>query len=145
MGVRIDPVTGNVTGASGSMGGGWPEVTTEQRELAKDRASWLLAEKIHDWAKKPEGGKWFSRWSINLTKEQMEIVTRGCALGIFKKDEHKEYWRHTPITWKWLLTAMALADEWRQSDECKRIQAAIAPRQTSGGTNPKNLPPTTPS
>lgn len=130
MTIRHDPVTGNVL-CSG--GGNW--VTPAMYGLAKDKVSWLLAEKILDWSLKPQGGKWFSKWSVGLTPPQLGLVRRGCELEIFKKDEHKEYWRWTVRTRPWILTALALRDEWMKTEEAQRITRFIAPQPDTTATS----------
>ncbi len=103
--------------------GGGTNLTPEQRSLAEDKASWLLAEKIYK-----AGAKWFTRHSLRLTPSQVNIVQRGCELGIFRRNEFKEYWHHTHLTRPWLLTALALRDEWSKSPEAQRIRDAITPK-----------------
>ena len=103
--------------------GGATNLNPEQRSLAEDKASWLLAEKIYK-----AGSKWFTRHSLRLTPSQMSIVQRGCALGIFKEDADKPYWKHTHLARPWLLTALALRDEWDKSPEAQRIRDAIIPK-----------------
>lgn len=119
-----------------SPGGAGTQLTPEQRALAQEKESWLLAEKVHDWARNPEGGKWFTRWRLNLTPAQVRIVHRGVDLGIFRKDHDKQWWKHTPVTWPWLLTALALRDEWERSPEAQAIKRAITPntRQKQPGS-----------
>lgn len=113
---------------SGSRGGQIPTLTPEQRALAKDKASWPLAAKLYE-----KNQQWFTRHGLNLTPSQMSIVRRGCELGIFRKDSAKEYWRHTYLTRPWMLTALALRDEWDRSPEARAIKRAILPKTPSNG------------
>jgi hypothetical protein len=103
--------------------GGGINLTPEQRALAEDKTSWPFATKLDQL-----GQDWFTRHGLNLTPSQMSIVQRGCELGIFRKDDHKEYWKRTPLTRAWLLTALALRDEWDKSPEAQRIRDAITPK-----------------
>lgn len=107
----------------GTRGGQIPTLTPEQRDLASDKSAWLLADTLYQLDK-----SWFTRYELNLTPSQMSIVQRGCVLGIFKKDEAKEYWRKTPLARTWLLAALALRDEWDKSPEAQRIKDAISPK-----------------
>lgn len=125
MGGYIDPITGNLRG----YGGAGNPVTPEMRALAQEKDAWSVAEKVYEWAKNPEGGKWFTRWKLNLTPSQMSIVHRAVDLGIFRKDHEKQWWKHTHLTWPWLLTAMALRDEWNKSPEAEAIRRAIIPNK----------------
>ena len=130
----LDPVTGNVTGPSGSLGGG-PQLTPEQRALAHDKDAWLLAEILHNWAGSPEGGRWFTKWKLNLTPSQMRIVHRAADLGIFRKDHDKQWWKFTSQTWPWLLTALALRDDWQRGPEAQGIRRAMSPTTPKAETN----------
>ena len=103
-----------------SGGGQIPNLTPEQYALAQDKNAWLLADEIHHL-----DASWFTRHGLHLTPSQMNIVQRGCGLGIFKKSAAKEYWRKTPITRAWVLTALALRDEWIKSPEAQAIRDAI--------------------
>lgn len=138
MTVRIDPITGNFLSASGSGGGGgWrPELTPEQRALAQDKTAWILAEILHEWARNPDGGTWFTKWKLNLSPAQMRIVHRGADLGLWRKDPDKAWWKFTRQAWPWILTALALRDEWMQGEEFKKLQSSIAPPAPSPATNP---------
>jgi len=116
-----------------SGGGQIPNLTPEQRQLAEDKTAWSVADKIHAWALSPEGGTWFTQWKLNLTPGEMSIVRRGSDLGLWKRHPDKPLWRHTPLTWPWLLAALALRDEWNKSPEAQRIRDAITPRNPGNG------------
>lgn len=133
MSEKIDPVTGNIVGMSGSLGNRSVQISAEQRQLAEDKTAWRLAQKIYDWARNPEGGTWFTKWKLNLTPGEMSIVHRGTDLGLWKRHPDKPLWRHTPFTWPWLLTSMALRDEWEKSPEAQRIRDAITPKNHGNG------------
>lgn len=140
MSERIDPITGSIVpmshGARRIYGHFHSaQLTAEQRALAQEKVAWSLAEKVHDWAKNPEGGKWFTKWKLNLTPSQISIVHRGVDLGIFRKDHDKQWWKHTQYTWPWLLTALALRDEWNAGPEAEAIRRAIIPKNTKSPTD----------
>lgn len=121
MSERIDQTTGHVLNHVSDH-----SLSPPQRLLASQLSSWRLARAIHQFTNAPKGGKWFSRWSINIIPSDMECLTAGEALGIWSKDRAKEYWRHTAITWPWVMTAMALEEEWQRGEEAASLRAKIS-------------------
>lgn len=112
MTTRIDPVTGNLTGASGSMGGGVPSLTPEQRALCHLPDAHTFAEALEERVNAGKG-KWFTARTGTLRSQSSGLIQQGEKLGLWRKDEHKEYWRFTSLTWPWIRTCIALNDERR--------------------------------
>lgn len=120
MSERIDPATGHILShVSG------PALSPPQRLLASQLSSWRLARAIHQFTNSPKGGPWFSAWKITLLPSDRECLSAGEALGIWSKDKAKEYWRHTALTWPWVMTAMALEEEWQRGEEARIIREKI--------------------
>lgn len=107
MGEMIDPVTGNARGHAA----GVPVLTAEQRQLADSFDGRRVADGIVAFTNSPEGGRWFSKWKIKAdTSGMMDLLAKGERMGLWTKDPHKPYWRHTALTWPWCMTAIALSD-----------------------------------
>lgn len=107
MTTRADPVTGNLTGASGSMGGA-NHVTPEMREQAffcGDLAADLLP--ILD-----SGKSWFTAYEIRQMPAFLAVLVDVGVITKHQSAKHNgHYYKPTAATRPFLLTALALRDE----------------------------------
>lgn len=110
---RVDPVTGGITGMSGSMGGGWPTPTREQCALAQ----------YHDEFAKDvlplidSGKNWFTAYEIRQHPPALAPLVDAKVITIHKSTQHDgHYYKTTPVTRKFCLVALALREE-----RCKRM------------------------
>lgn len=46
-----------------------------------------------------------------------DLIAEGERLGIWRKNEHKDYWQYSHLTWKWVRTCIALDDERRRVEQ----------------------------
>jgi hypothetical protein len=112
MTTRTDPSTGNITGASGSMGGGVPNLTVEQRALA-----WCCDALADDLLPLMAKGKpWFTAYEVRQKPEFLASLVASGILTRHKSQSHDgHYYRTTHITRPFLLCALALRDERRRA------------------------------
>lgn len=122
---RIDPASGNILAHPAG-----PTLSPSQRLLAAHPNGWHLARCIHHFTNSPAGGPWFSQRALNMTPRDFQTATEGAKLGLWAKVEAKAYWRHTSLTWPWVMTAMALEEEWQRGEEAARLRLAIDPSVT---------------
>lgn len=107
MSAKIDPTTGFITGASGSMGGGSVILSNEMKSLAQGFAAWRVATGITK-----QTGTWFSKWQIKAdTVAMQELLHTGQGIGLWEIRGNQTgpgYWRHTPFTMPWCRYTLAL-------------------------------------
>lgn len=107
MTIRQDPITGNLTGASGSMGGA-NHVTPQMREQAffcGDLADNLLP--ILD-----SGKSWFTAYEIRQMPAFLAVLVDVGVITKHQSTKHNgHYYKPTAATRPFLLTALALRDE----------------------------------
>ena len=109
MGEHIDPVTGNICGHAG----GVPNLTLEQRALADTFAGTILASKIMAMLAS-HGQQWLSRFDAGAASGTGKLLDELAACGVLSVEKAKHggvYWKHTPLTRPWCLTALALLRE----------------------------------
>jgi hypothetical protein len=105
---RQDDITGHVIQYPTDL----PQITGEARRLADSTIGWAAAQAIHEFTNASDGGRWFTRWKLNNLAGINQCIKEGDALGLWRKDGAKDYWHHNRMTWPWVLTALALRDEW---------------------------------
>lgn len=108
MGARIDPVTGTVTGMSGSMGGGVPNLTPEMRHEAEYHCG--IADDLLAYL--DQGHRYFTCYKLRMTHHDLEpLVKTGVVIKEKSQNHDGFFYRVTPYTRPWCLTALALRQE----------------------------------
>ena len=108
MGERIDPVTGNIVGMSGSMGGNMTNLTPEQRQLA----TYHDTEADDILRALDKGTRWFTAFGIRCMKRDLDRLVDAGILTKHQSQNHDgHYYKPTMLTRPWCLTALALRDE----------------------------------
>ena len=94
-------------------------LTDQQRALASSFHGYLLACGIERLAN--AGTRYFSLAKLQASTGVIEAISAGEQLGLWSRNATKQYWTHTALTWPFIRTAIALADEraksWKHEPE----------------------------
>lgn len=93
-----------------------PAITGECRRFANSTIGWAVAAAIHqkELSDDPQKHRWFTRHMLGGGSQTSEGIDVGERLGLWVKDPDKRYWRHCHMTWPFVMTALALRDEWQK-------------------------------
>lgn len=116
---RVDDITGHILQYPTDL----PQIAGEARRFADSTIGWATAEAIHRFTNAEDGGAWFTRWKLGNTASVNQGINIGEHLGLWAKADGKDWWRHCRQTWPWVMTALALRDEWGKRSEATLTQA----------------------
>ncbi len=101
----IDPITGNLVGMSGSMGGFNQALQPPIRAFASRPDCAQFAHALEQMAN--THGRYFTA-NTGAPQPTAAIITEGERLNLWRKADGKDYWKFTNLTWSWIRTAIAL-------------------------------------
>ncbi len=117
MSERIDRITGNICGHPCDT----PRITGELRRFADSTLGWKIAEAVKR-VTNADNKFWFTAWDAGATNSMTEAIHIGQELGLWAKANGRSYWQHNHYTWPFIMTALALRDEWMKRDDKELTQ-----------------------